>query len=455
MRITPYFQALNLYHISKPLDLSNLEAQLAECRYAPASPQSMSAMGFVPALGDGGTALVHQVGRHVLVRICHEGRDIPPAALKREIKAVIKEREDAGQRLSKKDKDTIKDEVIDRLLPRAFGKLTHNRIWIDTQAMTLAVDTCSNHADTCLAFLRKALGSLPVVPFSPRQRLEVQMTEWLKSEKETIAPGFCIGQTVAMQGMVAIEQMKARSEGFATDSLIVKQALELSHHVTQLALHWRGNCMAFTLADSGAITRIGMETEWCELPAPTNDQDDVLAAADANFVLSTGILAEFVAAYRELIQDETRPPVEANPITADQVRDLLALHADITATGSQLTQRDIGKVTGLGPLGIEQLIAEANATIARDQATGLEGWTISLHQPTEDTEQGEEEDYLYDHAVAFVGKTRRASTSSIQRQFKIGYNRAARLIEKMEAAGLISAAGHNGQRDVLFPGAAS
>lgn len=454
MRIYPYFQALNLYHISKPLDLSQLEQQLAEVRYQPASPQTLSAMGFVPALGDNATALVHQVGNHVLVRLCHEERIIPTQALKREVAAAIKAREEAGVKLTKKDRDAIKDEVIDRLLPRAFGKLTHNRIWIDTRAMTLAVDTCSGHGDTCLAVLRKALGSLPVVPFSPRQALEVQMTQWLKSEKESISFGFYTGQTVAMQGMAAIEQLKARSEGFATDSLIVKQALELSHHVTQLSLHWRG-CMSFTLADSGAITRIGMETEWCELPSPTNEVDDMLAAADANFVLATGILAEFVAAYRELIQDESRPPVEANPITADQVRDLLALHADITATGSQLNQRDISRVTGFGPVGIEQLIAEANAMIAREQAPGLEGWTISLHQPTEAAEQGEEQDYLYDHAVAFVGETRRASTSSIQRKFKIGYNRAARIIEAMEAAGLVSAAGHNGQRDVLFPGASS
>lgn len=454
MRIHPYFQALNLYHISKPLDLTQLEAQLAELRYQPASPQAFAALGFVPALGDSATALVHQVGRHVLVRLCCEERTIPTPALKREVAAAVKAREEAGFKLSKKDRDTIKDEVIERLLPRAFGKLTFNRIWIDTQAMTLAVDTCSSHAETCLAILRKALGSLPVVPFSPRFPLDLQMTQWLKGA-EAMTAGFYIGQTVAMQGMAAIEQLKARSEGFATDSLIVKQALELSHHVTQLAMLWRGHCMAFTLSDSGAITRIGMETEWCELPAPTNEVDDMLAAADANFVLATGILAEFVAAYRELIQDESRPPVEVNPITADQVRDLLALHADITATGSQLNQRDISRVTGFGPVGIEQLIAEANAMIAREKAPGLEGWTLSLHQPTEPDEQGEEQDYLYDHAVAFVGKTRRASTSSLQRQFKIGYNRAARIIEAMEAAGLVSAAGHNGQRDVLFPGAPS
>ena len=454
MRIHPYFQALNLYRISKPLDLTQLEEQLAELRYQPASPQHEAAMGFVPALGDSATALVHQVGRHVLVRLCCEERTIPTPALKREVAAAVKAREEAGFKLSKKDRDAIRDEVIDRLLPRAFGKLTFNRIWIDTQAMTLAVDTCSSHAETCLAFLRKALGSLPVVPFSPRFPLDLQMTQWLKGA-EAMTAGFYIGQTVAMQGMAAIEQLKTRSEGFATDSLIVKQALELSHHVTQLSMYWRGHCMAFTLADSGAITRIGMETEWCELPSPTNEVDDMLAAADANFVLATGILAEFVAAYRELIQDESRPPVEANPITADQVRDLLALHANITATGSQLNQRDISRVTGFGPVGIEQLIAEANAMIAREQAPGLEGWTLSLHQPTEPDEQGEEQDYLYDHAVAFVGKTRRASTSSLQRQFKIGYNRAARIIEAMEAAGLVSAAGHNGQRDVLFPGAPS
>ncbi|MET0332166.1 MAG: DNA translocase FtsK [Dyella sp.] len=61
-------------------------------------------------------------------------------------------------------------------------------------------------------------------------------------------------------------------------------------------------------------------------------------------------------------------------------------------------------------------------------------------------------DPLYDEAVAFVLRSRRASISSVQRQFRIGYNRAARLVESMEAAGLVSAMGHNGGREVLAPG---
>lgn len=62
-----------------------------------------------------------------------------------------------------------------------------------------------------------------------------------------------------------------------------------------------------------------------------------------------------------------------------------------------------------------------------------------------------ESDALYDEAVAFVLKTRKPSISSVQRKLRIGYNRAARLIEAMEAAGLISEMGNNGQRDVLTP----
>ncbi len=62
-----------------------------------------------------------------------------------------------------------------------------------------------------------------------------------------------------------------------------------------------------------------------------------------------------------------------------------------------------------------------------------------------------ESDPLYDEAVHFVLESRRASISSVQRKLRIGYNRAARLIETMEAAGVVSAMGHNGQRDVLAP----
>lgn len=72
--------------------------------------------------------------------------------------------------------------------------------------------------------------------------------------------------------------------------------------------------------------------------------------------------------------------------------------------------------------------------------------------PGEQLDLGDEEsDPLYDEAVAFVTETRRVSVSSVQRKFRIGYNRAARIVEQMELSGVVTSAGHNGQREVIAP----
>lgn len=73
------------------------------------------------------------------------------------------------------------------------------------------------------------------------------------------------------------------------------------------------------------------------------------------------------------------------------------------------------------------------------------------HESSGDTVSSEEDDPLYDEAVRFVTESRRASISSVQRKLKIGYNRAARMIEAMENAGVVSAMSSNGSREVLAP----
>lgn len=81
--------------------------------------------------------------------------------------------------------------------------------------------------------------------------------------------------------------------------------------------------------------------------------------------------------------------------------------------------------------------------VTADALTGLEAEGVD----GDDAEQ----DALYDEAVQFVTETRRASISAVQRRFKIGYNRAARLVEAMEGAGVVSSMGSNGAREVLAP----
>ena len=82
----------------------------------------------------------------------------------------------------------------------------------------------------------------------------------------------------------------------------------------------------------------------------------------------------------------------------------------------------------------------------------LEGVTQSASASENDTiAEDAEQDLLYDQVVAFVVDNNRVSVSLVQRHFKIGYNRAARIVEAMEAAGIVSAMKGNGNRDVLLP----
>jgi S-DNA-T family DNA segregation ATPase FtsK/SpoIIIE len=84
--------------------------------------------------------------------------------------------------------------------------------------------------------------------------------------------------------------------------------------------------------------------------------------------------------------------------------------------------------------------------VSSSQETGpIPGWSGS------ETSSSEDADELYDEAVNFVLESRRASISAVQRKLRIGYNRAARLIETMEEAGLVSEMSSNGSREVLVP----
>lgn len=87
--------------------------------------------------------------------------------------------------------------------------------------------------------------------------------------------------------------------------------------------------------------------------------------------------------------------------------------------------------------------------ITQDPSESGDGFGFS--GGTANNNNGSENDALYDEAVLFVTDSRKASISSVQRRFKIGYNRAASIIESMEAAGVVSAAESNGSRVVLAP----
>ena len=96
---------------------------------------------------------------------------------------------------------------------------------------------------------------------------------------------------------------------------------------------------------------------------------------------------------------------------------------------------------------------EVHRVVAEWKTKGEPNYIEEITQVSEQAgltlEGGDEKDDLYDQAVAFVTETRKVSISSVQRKLRIGYNRAARLVETMEASGVVSPPAHNGSREVI------
>lgn len=435
MSIKPFFPALSIYHITKPLDLEKFEERLAEVAYSPCDQHTISRVGFVSALHDTAKTLSYMIGqRHILLRVKIEDRKVPPQEIRRRMEEKAKKMEEgqAGP-LNKKQRDDLKNEVFMELLPRAFSNIKTIPVWLDLVNQTMVVGSASGSiSDLCCALLRKAIGSLPVVPLSPRQRLDDVMTGWMRSEFDSISTTFQLGGKVATATNGA--QAKVVERAGVWNSAPVNAALSDGHRVTAIRMCWRG-IMSFNFNESTMINGIDMPGEYCLLPV-RGDSEDVIDAMAANFAIAAGLLADFISELRDLIGDESKPQVEESEITADDVRALLEESSRMQQAGITMNKADAMLAIGAGPIKLAKVLAKV-------QESGEE---VTFEQPSED------QDPLFEQAKAYVIESRRGSTSSIQRQFKIGYNRAARIIEQLEAEGVVSAPNGNGARDVLHPG---
>ena len=108
---------------------------------------------------------------------------LPAAVIKDMLQEKIDDMEAAqGRALKKKEKESLKEEILHTLLPRAFPRSSQTFLWINAAENYLVVDAgSSKKADDVLSLLRKCTGSLPVVPLALLNPPEITMTEWLNA----------------------------------------------------------------------------------------------------------------------------------------------------------------------------------------------------------------------------------------------------------------------------------
>lgn len=286
-----FFKNAMVYRLNRELSLSadDLATAMEMFRFTPAGSQDMARTGWVAPIGG---SLVHSANGNLLLVAQTESRKVPADEIKRHVAAKVEKLEnEQARKLKKTEKDSLKDEVLHSLLPRAFSKFSQTQIWIDTANSLIIVDAASaKKAEDALALLRKTIGSLPVVPLTMESPIELTITDWVKLGH--LPEGFYLGERATLKAVLEDGgEVKTKKQDLVSDE--IRTHLDAGKVVTELALDWQ-NRISFTLSESGAIKKIA----FADLLTTQNDdidREDVAARFDADFALMTGELSLMIS----------------------------------------------------------------------------------------------------------------------------------------------------------------
>ena len=260
------------------------EVMLSDFKYSPCKSTDVSKMGWVvPAKGM--DTLHHVVdSTSVVLRVCTEERKVPPAVLKEEREKAEEEfasRE--GRPPKKQEKAQIKEDVLMALLPRAFSVKKYTTIYIYNNEFIFIDVAAFTGAESCLALLRKTIGSLPVVPVTFARPIELALTEWVRSDEPPAGwemDNFAILKSVLEGGGV----VTLKDEELTTHP--VMEYIEKDMFVTSLRVNYQDR-LNFVVNDDARLKQIKFSDELRDTNEDI-DREDALARFDADICLLFG-----------------------------------------------------------------------------------------------------------------------------------------------------------------------
>lgn len=298
-----FFKNLQIYRFTRPLeqDIDTLERNLEEFKFKPCGSQDISKLGWVFPMGKSGSMFTHLADKQILICLKKEEKMLPAGVIKDQLNERVEAIElEQGRGLKKKEKDSLKEEIVMQLLPRAFSRTSHTFAWIDPEASMLYVDASSTRkSEELISLLRKTLGSLPVVPIQLKNQADVIMTDWLT--EGNIPANFALEDEAelcsALEGGGII---RCKQQDLLSDE--IKNHLSADKFVTKLALCW-ADSISFIIGEEFALKRI----KFADVLQEQNediDKDDFAARFDADFALMTGEIRQLIPAVLEAFGGE-------------------------------------------------------------------------------------------------------------------------------------------------------
>nr|WP_314876212.1 recombination-associated protein RdgC [uncultured Pseudomonas sp.] len=301
-----WFKNLLTYRLTQevPFEPEALETALASKPARPCASQELTTYGFVAPFGKGEDApLVHVSGEYLLIAARKEERILPSSVVNDAVKEKIEEIETEQMRkVYKKERDQIKDEIIQAFLPRAFIRRSMIFAAIaPRQGLILVNSASAKRAEDLLSTLREVMGSLPVRPVTVKAAPSATMTEWVTSQA---APDFHVLDECELRdthedgGIVRCKRQDLKSDE-------IQLHLGNGKVVTQLALAWQDK-LSFVLDDKTVIKRLKFE-ELLQEQAEQDGGEEAQQQFDASFLLMMMTFKEFLPALFEALGGEDIP----------------------------------------------------------------------------------------------------------------------------------------------------
>ncbi|MGJ8513651.1 recombination-associated protein RdgC [Carnimonas bestiolae] len=290
-----WFKHLHLYrvHDQPNLDEAALEQALSAQLFQPVSKHEAKRTGFSAPGGRNSTRLVHEIAGQRLLRLRRQERVLPTAVVNEEVEERCAEFETAnGFAPPRREKQAIKEKVVEELLPRAFTRNTHTDLWWDTQRSLMGIACASRkRGDEVLDLLRQALGSLKVTPVATKVPVGRTLTQWL-SDPSTRPDGLTIGDNVELRGE---DDGVLRARAIDLESDEIQTALASGRQVSRLALQVEGE-LSFVLQDDVVLKSLKFDDHLLDEADSDAGDGDSIVRLETEFALMSNALGKLTDA---------------------------------------------------------------------------------------------------------------------------------------------------------------
>lgn len=427
--------------LGEAIDMA-LETALPLNRLTPVGPMELVRSGWVSPYGRDSVAYV-QVARgtgagnpgSAGVVLGSETKILPAAVVNDLLAKKLKELEANGLLEGGQVRRRVREDLIAELLPKAFVMPARIGAYFDWKRGLFVVDTSSRGAaDRVVSEVRASVGAFPCLPLNAERSPRAVLTGWVAGED--LPEGFSLGEQCDL-AEPGTGGAKVNLRNFELAGEELEAMLAAGMQCTRLELNY-GDRASFTIGEDLVIRSLKFMDGVLDGLNDGPPRDDLGAELDARFFLMQGEIGQL---WDLLLEPAFK--ITATSIDAEQAASAVE---NISNTGAAERLDEMMRDQGI----TATLEAPGGEVLATFGGPALNKGEELIDRLCEVVSPGDK-DPLIGEASKYVLESGKTSISGVQRVFKIGYNRAARLIEFMELNGLVSPPDAAGGRTVLAP----